>query len=275
MIEGFTAFSPQTAVQGSGLNTEYFEGSIALEEKNFWFVSKGALLAWVVHTFAPNAQKYFEAGCGTGFFLKLFERTFPSMELLGSDLFIEGLRNASKRIDRSHLVQMDLEAVPYSEEFDMIGIFDVLEHVDDHAEVLSQLYNALKPGGTIIITVPQHRFLWTWIDDFLCHKRRYNRKQLSTLVRRSGFGIVRQTSFTSLLFPFMVLSRTGQKLFPPEKPKPEVDLKINPVLNTIFGKVMTIERMLIQKGISFPFGGSILCVAKKTLKQEDQSGNGR
>ena len=60
----------------------------------------------------------------------------------------------------------------------MIGAFDVLEHIADDELVLSQMHQAVRKGGGIILTVPQHSFLWSEIDEYSRHVRRYSVSEL-------------------------------------------------------------------------------------------------
>ena len=77
---------------------------------------------------------------------------------------------------------MDARRIPYEAEFDVIGAFDVIEHIYEDAAVLQQMHRAVRPGGGIIVTVPQHRFLWSKQDEFSCHFRRYTRGELMSKV---------------------------------------------------------------------------------------------
>src|SRR5205823_1532466 len=90
---------------------------------------------------------------------------------------------------------------------DAIGAFDVLEHVYEDEAVLRQLYQALKPRGGLLLSVPQHPWLWSPVDDYSHHRRRYIASALAEEVERAGFRILRQTSFVSLLLPVVALSR--------------------------------------------------------------------
>ncbi len=76
------------------------------------------------------------------------------------------------------MLQFDACAIPYKAEFDVIGAFDVIEHIEEDTAALTQMYQALKPGGGLLITVPQHRFLWSAVDEMSYHKRRYHRNEL-------------------------------------------------------------------------------------------------
>jgi SAM-dependent methyltransferase len=57
------------------------------------------------------------------------------------------------------LFQMDARKIPFESEFDVIGAFDVLEHIEEDEKALAQIFHAVLPGGGLILTVPQHRFL--------------------------------------------------------------------------------------------------------------------
>jgi len=157
---------------------------------------------------------------------------------------------------------MDARQIPFVDEFDVIGAFDVLEHIEEDELVLREIHKALKPGGGMMLTVPQHQFLWSPTDELACHVRRYEALDLKQKLKSAGFSLKRVTSFVSLLFPLMVASRLRQK-----KSKEPVDelaeLKISGLANTALEKVLDFERWLIRLGLNFPVGGSLLAVAKK------------
>jgi hypothetical protein len=127
------------------------------------------------------------------------------------------------------------------------------------------MFRAVKIGGGIIVTVPHHRFLWSSIDEYSFHRRRYTRKELIDKIGLVGFEVIWVTSFVFFLLPFMFLSRLR---FPISKRNfdPLAEIKINPLLNTVFEKAMNSECFLIQSGISLPAGGSLLMVAKRSAR---------
>ncbi|MGH7738652.1 MAG: class I SAM-dependent methyltransferase, partial [bacterium] len=110
-------------------------------------------------------MKFFEIGCGTGFVLQALERETAGLELFGSEIHLEGLRYARERLARTELFQMDAQHIPFRNEFGGIGLFDVLEHIADDQAVLRQVHQALVPGGGLVVTVPQHAFLWSRVDE--------------------------------------------------------------------------------------------------------------
>jgi SAM-dependent methyltransferase len=264
-IEGFLAFAPSLAEANDGFEAKAFTKLATLEAKNFWFVSRNHLIIWALQRYFPQAKNFLEIGCGTGFVLSGIEQAFPQMTLSGSEIFTAGLGYAAQRLSKSELFQMDARQIPFENEFDAIAAFDVLEHITEDTAVLSQMYQATRKRGGIILTVPQHRWLWSQADDHAHHVRRYDAQELKTKVESAGFEVVRMTSFVSLLLPLMLLSRLRQR-----RPKPDYDgaseLKISGWLNTILESILHLERTLIQIGISFSMGGSLLLVAKTCKK---------
>ena len=107
-------------------------------------------------------------------------------------------------------MQMDARAIPFVGEFDVMGAFDVLEHVEEDEQVLIQMRDALKPRGVMLLTVPQHAWLWSPVADS-CHVRRYAAKELHVKVKAAGFEIVRSTSFVFSVLPAMFASRMAQR----------------------------------------------------------------
>jgi 2-polyprenyl-3-methyl-5-hydroxy-6-metoxy-1,4-benzoquinol methylase len=165
---------------------------------------------------------------------------------------------------------MDARHIPYESELDAIGAFDVLEHIEEDVSVLQQMYKALKPGGFVFITVPQHRWLWSAVDEYACHVRRYGASELHQKVCRAGFQIIRSTSFVSTLMPAMYLSRLLQGNKTDMNMNDVAGLRINPILNKIFEWFLGFEWALIRVGFSLPVGGSRLLVARKpTMIQKD------
>ena len=186
----------------------------------------------------------------------------PELNLSGSEIFSAGLAFAAERLPGVELFQMDARRMPFREEFDVIGAFDVLEHVKEDEEVLSQMYQATRKGGGILVTVPHHPFLWSPVDDYARHARRYKTLELKDKVRRAGFEVTRVTSFVSLLLPLMILSRFKQRLTG-EVIDPTSELRINSVMSTALERILDAERTVIRGGLSFPVGGSLLLVARR------------
>src|SRR4030095_5163177 len=145
----------------------------------------------------------------------------------------------------------------------VVGVFDVLEHLVEDNRALGQMFNAARPGGGLLVTVPQQRYLGSASDEHAMHQRRYSCAELRHKVESTGFQIERITSFNSLLFPIMVWSRMQQKR--DQEFQRWRDLEINPTLNRILESILKLERLLIEKGLSFPVGGSLLLIGRRPL----------
>lgn len=261
-INGFLSFAPGLAEGNDGFTTEYFEKLFKVEAENFWFRSRNKLLLWTLKKYFSHAESFLEIGCGTGYVLFGIQNEFLNLSLWGSDIFSKSLSFAKERLSGVSLFQMDARQIPFDKEFSVIGAFDALEHIDEDEVVLQQMFQATKPGGGIILTVPQHRFLWSIVDEYSFHKRRYTRKELIKKVKATGFQVVYATSFVSFLLPLMLFSRMKRQTTRNNFNLVE-ELKINPCLNMIFENALAIERVFIKCGVSFPAGGSLLMIAKR------------
>ena len=132
---------------------------------------------------------------------------------------------------------MDARKVPFQGEFDVIGAFDVIEHIDEDEDVLREMYSAIKPGGGIILTVPQHDWLWSETDVYAHHKRRYSRKELRSKVERAGFRVEYMTSFVSVLLPALMISRYRIKRAGTFET--EMESNVHPVVNRVLTAALT------------------------------------
>lgn len=233
-----------------------------LEAFNFWFRARNELILWALSKYFPHAKSLLEIGCGTGFVLSGIAGNRPDMQLSGSEISSVGLAHAFKRIPRAAFFQMNARAIPFVREFDVIGSFDVLEHIQQDEEALVQMHQAVRPGGGILVTVPQHAMLWSQTDEYARHARRYAARDLVAKVSRAGFKVTRLTSFVSLLMPLMMVSRKWPSKTD-QSYDPFSELRTGGLANIVLEGFMDIERLAIRAGIDLPAGGSLLLVAKR------------
>ena len=272
VLDGFTAFAPSLATENAGFQESYFAELAALEAQNFWFRARNDLIVWALRAEVPDCERFLEIGCGTGFVLSGIRAAFPEAELVGSEIFSAGLRFAASRVPSATFYQMDARHLPFRDEFDAIGAFDVLEHIEDDVAVIDEVGRALRPGGRFVMTVPQHPALWSPQDDYAYHVRRYTASGLRRKLERSGFEIDRMTSFVSLLLPVMLASRMWLRLRAGDQAGDAIDeLRLSPLANTVSGSVMRVESALTRRGVSWPAGGSLLVVARKRAGSEGRA----
>ena len=261
-IGGYPAFAPEHARGASGYDPAYFAELARLEAGNFWFRARNRLIAWAIARHFCGARSLLEVGCGTGFVLAGVAAAFPALKLAGSEAASTGLAFAAARVPGASLMQMDARRIPFRGEFDLVGAFDVIEHIEDDRAVLAELRAAAVPGGGVLITVPQHPALWSEYDARAGHVRRYRASELSSRVVGAGLEIVRMTSFVTVLLPLMYLSRLAQRA-PGAGYYPLAELRIAPWLNWPLEQALSLERLLIRAGINLPVGGSLLVVARR------------
>lgn len=260
-LDGFVSFASELSETAESYDAERYKVVAAIEQVHFWFRSRNDLIVWVLKKYFPNSLSLLEVGCGTGQVLNSIHPAKPNLRLVGTEIHVKGLVFCRQRLPNAEFMQMDARAIPFTEEFDVVCAFDVIEHVEEDAKVLAQMYQTCRSGGGILITVPQHQWLWSYKDDFAHHKRRYSRKELLEKVSHAGFKVVTVTSFVSLLLPLMYLSRLWEHA--PTQFEPQRELEISPRLNRIFYALMRCETAMIRWGVSLPVGGSLLLVAKK------------
>jgi len=238
-----------------GFDASRFEALAAVEQEHFWFRSRARLIVWALRRHFPRAQSLLEIGCGTGNVLAAIKETGLN-RVVGSEALPEGLAFAARRVPGAELLQMDARRIPFRDEFDVVAAFDVIEHIEEDAQVLGGMFAACRSGGGVIVTVPQHAWLWSERDERARHRRRYARRDLLRKLAAAGFQRPWATSFVSLLLPLMVLSRRRRLSASDE-------LEIGGATNRALGAVMALERALIAAGLRLPAGGSLLAVAHK------------
>jgi ubiquinone/menaquinone biosynthesis C-methylase UbiE len=260
-IDGFVAWAPEMVGQEVGFPAENFPALASVEAKHFWFRARNSLIIWALKKYFPEFNSLLEVGCGTGFVLSGIAQSFPGARLVGSEIFTAGLVFAAQRMPEVELLQADARRLPFADEFEIVSALDVIEHVKEDDLVLSNLYRAVKPGGGCLITVPQHRWLWSSVDDAACHERRYAVADLHRKIESAGFRILASTSFVTLLLPVMLLSRLLNRCLARSAGVDE--LQLNPVTNAFLQAIMGLERLTIMLGVRWRVGGSRLVVACK------------
>jgi SAM-dependent methyltransferase len=155
----------------------------------------------------------------------------------------------------------DLNELPIkTESVGLIIAMDILEHLEDDTNGIVECYRALNKGGILIVTVPAFNSLWGIQDDVTGHKRRYLKKEILDKLKRGGFDILKSSYFNFFLFLPILIGRRLMHFF---GLKVESENRINfPMLNSLLKAIFSIEPHVL-KYFLFPFGVSILCIAKK------------
>lgn len=244
-----------------------FEFLFKMEQKHFWHVGRKEIILDLLGRNIPDLarSRMLEIGCGNGSVLTFLNKN--GIEVEGGDIFMEGLAFCRQKADSVPLYQLDVLALPFQQEFDIVGLFDVLEHIDDDSRALTEINRALKTSGDLILTVPAHKFLWSRHDEASYHKRRYNRTELITKLERCGFVVKKATYYMFFLFPVLSMMRLLSKIFSNKKHEKgdiqtSLELKTIPVINNAFLASLRLEKYLVRY-LNLPFGASLLILAEK------------
>ena len=267
-IEGFRCYAPELARNDADYPSEGFDVTAAVEATSFWCRTRTRIIRDVIERFtdASRTLDMLEIGCGIGGVVGAL-RPLPHLRLTASEVYLQALRYARARVAGVQFIQLDATAMPFREEFDIIGAFDVLEHIDDDDRVIEGVGAALRRDGLFLVTVPQHKWMWSALDEIVCHKRRYSRADLLGKLRRHGFEILFCSSFVTLLFPAMAASRLVSRLrgrSTDRKRAFAAEVTLPPLANRICDVLMRADEAALRARLSLPFGGSLLAVARRS-----------
>lgn len=250
----------------TGYDPVHFARLAEIEERHFWFTARRRLIQSLVAGLAeplPAGYRVLEVGCGTGNVLSALQQACRRGKVFGMDRFLEGLLFAGRR-GCPRLLQGDAHQPPFGEPFDIIGAFDVIEHLREDERVLSDLHSMLSPRGHLVVTVPAHQWLWSDFDDLSHHQRRYSHAELERKLRRAGFARVFVSPFMMSILPLVWLHRK----LPAGASRREgnviqAETRIVPVLNGVLGAVLSMEGRAVERGWRLPFGSSLVAVASR------------
>jgi SAM-dependent methyltransferase len=236
----------------SSIYKKFFE----VEEKMWWFKARKNIIESFLKKIVLNKQnKLLDFGAGTGI-LSLMMSNYAN---------VTAVDNHEESIKYSYFSIKLIENLSSFEplEFDVITAFDVLEHCDDDVKIINDFYKILKTGGYVFVTVPAYQKLWSYHDEIVHHRRRYNRGELKSKFELAGFEIVRSSYFNSLLFPFFVLNILFNRFKVRFLDKKDDTVEMPPsFINTILFKIFNLEEVILQK-YDFYWGSSLMLIARK------------
>lgn len=230
------------------------------ESRHWWFSGRRAILSKIIERMdLPQNSRLLEVGCGTGGNLQMLAR-FGEVSALEMDANARAI--ASKKTNNLYDIRAGCcpNEIPFHDQhFDLICMFDVLEHIDQDTETLIAIKQLLKKNGRILVTVPAYQWLWGGHDEFLYHKRRYSATQLRKKIVAAGLRPVKISYFNTILFPLAAIVRLKDKLLGNLS---ATGTSVPPTfINKFFRALFGTERFLLER-FNLPFGVSLLCVIK-------------
>ena len=171
-----------------------------------------------------DKQHILDAGCGDGFYLHLLS-TVGRYDLTGIDFDENALDSAKKNLHGRNikLLHGSVMDLPFkNNSFDRVILTEVAEHLPNDLQGLTEIYRVLKPGGILVLTVPNHNypFLWDPVNKFLestsskhissgfwagiwnQHIRLYYPEEIVAKIKKAGFTIEKTENVTHYSLPF-------------------------------------------------------------------------
>jgi len=248
------------------METSEYKIMFEAEERHWWYVSLHSL---ILHFIAEERKskdhlKILDAGCGTG---RLCQLMAPFGAVHGCDVSDDAVSFCKKRYLPS-IFKADLNTVLLGENrYDVITSIDVLYHrgIENEERVLKKFFDALLPGGMLILQVPAYEFLRSSHDAAVHTRKRYTTLSLVKLLRSSGFAVQKITyRVTVLFFPiavYRILQKTLTRSRARGKARSDVSIPVQ-VVNKLLLLLSLLENLLLRRA-AFPFGTSVFAVARK------------
>jgi SAM-dependent methyltransferase len=258
---------------------DLYEDLYSKEHSHWWHVGKRSIVYGLLGQYLPRPESKdgrlaLDLGCGTGQNLEHLERYGVAT---GTDYFEEALQFCRER-GHTMLARADAVDLPFPDgTFDVATALDVIEHLDDDYAALKEMWRVMKPGGLLVVSVPAYRFLWTYWDDILGHRRRYTTRMLRQVATRAGFRVRRLSYSNALtLAPAMavrvaksVIYKAAARRGNPRNPKTDFMTLPRPINNALIN-YYKLETGLLKRG-RLPFGLSVVAVLQRP--RETPNGN--
>ncbi|MGE0259171.1 MAG: class I SAM-dependent methyltransferase [Alphaproteobacteria bacterium] len=238
-----------------------------VEERMWWFAALHANLTLLCGRVACRSEgrTLLDAGCGTGGLLARLAALVPDWTAIGLDADRFACERARTKSGRP-VCAGSVDALPFADgAFGAIVSADVLCHSGvDERMALAQFHRCLGENGILILNLPAYSWLMSAHDQAVANVRRYSRGRIARLLEGAGFRLVFASYWNTILFPVMVVSR---KLLPAGGGAAS-DVRLHPPpVEALCRAATRLEHALLRRGITLPFGGSVMAVAAKQAKQ--------
>jgi len=239
--------------------TEY--SRMAHHERTYWW-HLGRLK--IINTYIANHasgkknMKILNVGCGTGGTLNMLEK-FGAVENVDvSDEAIAFMKKSGYKVKKVEGIKL-----PYKDNtFDLVGAFDVLEHIEHDEDALKEWLRVLKPGGFVVMTIPAHQWLWSDHDVSLHHFRRYTTKEVKNKAKNAGLHPKRVSYAIAFSVPLIIGFRVMNKLLNRKVDSETSYVPVPKFVNSFFTNLLTVEAAS-HKVIKLPIGTSVIASLEK------------
>lgn len=241
-----------------------FDEMLKTQNLHWWFRGKRAILGKIIEekVFSGSPLEILEVGCGTGSNLPMLAR-FGNVAALELDDYARGSIAPERNVfvAKGYLPE-GMEAVR-GRVFDLICLFDVLEHIEQDEKALGVLSGYMSSESKLLLTVPAYQWMFGIHDRVLGHHRRYTRSRIGALCSRQGYEILYSSYMNSLLFPLMAGLRLIERLR--SGSGHSAGTGIPPFgFNALLYKIFSMEALWIPKH-SMLFGGSVIVLCQRRM----------
>lgn len=243
------------------MNSDEYANLERVEANHWYYAGKREFVRrWILRARPPaQTDVLLDCGAGTGRFAKEME---ASCRVLVLDDHEEALRLLRMRFQPDQILSLAGDRVPLPDgSLEYVTALDVLEHVPDDTAVVGGFHRLLKPDGLAVVTVPSSMALWSDWDEALHHYRRYDQAQLRALFPSEHWEVIHVNYTNVPVYPVVWLVRRWRRWFP----KQPGDVRTEDTvpagwINRLLRAQLT---LLAQMRVPFPFGVSLLLVARK------------
>ena len=240
------------------MNPAYLAQYRALYERHWWWRARERIVLDAIRRWhqARVGDCVLDVGCGDGLFFDELAR-FGAVE--GVEVESDAVSPTNPHLDRIHVRPFD-ETFQPGRAYALITMLDVLEHLDDPRAALTHVASLLAADGTLVVTVPAFRSLWTRHDDLNHHRTRYTRWTLCPLFAEAGLHVVH----ARYLFQWAACAKFGvrmkEALIRGEPQPPGIGAAwINRFLLRL-----TLAEERIARPLRLPFGSSLMVIARRS-----------
>lgn len=231
------------------------------ERTYWWHVGRLQIIATYAERLKARKKNFtiLNVGCGTGGTIDMLESFGVTDNVDISDEAI----NFMKKRGYKRLTKVTDNTLPFADKtYDMVGAFDVLEHISDEVEALQEWKRVIKDDGAILVTVPAYQWLWSGHDESLHHKRRYTTGRLAAAAQKAGLRVEKKSYAIAFSLPMVGGFRLVHKLLGRKTDSETSYVDLPPPVNKLFTKLLYAEAKL-HKVMSLPAGSSVVAILRK------------
>ena len=254
------------------MDARAYEQFRTLERDHWWFRGRRTVYLGLLrhHLAGERPRRVLDLGTGVGGFLEGLAQLAD--QVIPADNDVASLARCAQR-GFPDVALADGYRLPFADaSFELVCLFDVLEHLDDDAAAMVEVRRVLAPRGLLFLSVPAYPWLYANNDRIAHHRRRYTRAMLRELLAGAGLAEERNTHTNVALFPVIAPTvlglRAAEKVFlRGERDSDHTNLSwplpkpVHGLLHAAFAAELPLSRRA-----NLPFGHSIVAIARRPAR---------